>query len=473
MQRRLAAAFALIALAAVVLVGLGILLLAQRGARQETTDQLVDEMEAIAELASGTRSLRNFGQALARSQQAFNFETLRVAVVTDANDLIVTAQADPVRGRRPALVPDENPSGLPQKLTNGQREQFDSGEAVILDNRRNVNALIRINARFQESDLSNIELALLGSQQVAPLPNRTILWFLLSSAIVLVGATAAGTLLARRIVRPIRSLQATTAQLAAGHLSARTVVEGEDELADLGRSVNVMASELQRSKQLDQQFLMSISHDLRTPLTAIGGYGEALVDGTAHDIPAVGRIIVGQATRLERLVQDLLDLARLDAKQFTLARDVVDAGVISGRTVAEQQASAAGEGVELRFHRHGDGPLTVIGDADRLTQVVTNLVDNAVKFARSMVQVTCTSDSGWAVISVADDGAGISSEDLPHIFDRLYAGQSQPRRAESSVGLGLTIVKELVMAMNGSVTPGEAAGGGTVFTVRLPLVTPY
>lgn len=472
MQRRLAAAFALIALAAVVLVGLGILLLAQRGARQETTDQLADEMEAIAELASGARSFRNLGAALARSQQAFNFETLRVAVVTDANGLIVPAQADLLRGRRPALTPDENPSGLPQSLTSGQREQFDTGDALILDDRRNVNALIRIDARFQEPDLNNAELALLGSQEVAPLPNRTIMWFLLSSAIVLVGATAAGAVLARRIVRPIRSLQATTAQLAAGHLSARTVVDGNDELADLGQSVNVMASELQRSKQLDQQFLMSISHDLRTPLTAIGGYGEALIDGTANDVQGVGQIIVGQASRLERLVQDLLDLARLDANQFTLARDVVDAAVIAGRTVAELQAPAAGDGVELRFLRHGEGPLTVIGDADRLTQIVTNLVDNGIKFARSVVQVTCAADRGWAVISVTDDGAGISETDLPHVFDRLYAGQSPPRRSESSVGLGLTIVKELVAAMDGSVTASQASGGGTVFIVHLPLIPP-
>ncbi|MDH3295853.1 MAG: HAMP domain-containing histidine kinase [Acidimicrobiia bacterium] len=470
MQRRLALAFALIALTAVVLVGLGILLLAQRGARQEAAQQLTAEMEAITDLLSGNRSIRNFGPALLRSQQAFGFEYLQLAVIDSDGELVVVVQPEPQRDRRPALVPADPPSGLPTDLTEDQLAGFEAGEVVIIDDRRAVFALAAIDLRLDRVDRPSLRPTLVGGQRVAPLPNRIVGWFLASSVVVLLGAAAAGAWLARRMVRPIHDLQRTTASLAAGNLDARTEVDGDDELADLARSVNSMAGELQRSRQLDQQFLMSISHDLRTPLTAIGGYGEALVDGTATDPRTVGRVIVGQAGRLERLVQDLLDLARLEAKQFTLRHQNVDLGVVTGRSVAAMTAPAANEGIDLRFHRRDQQSLTVSGDPDRLTQIVNNLIDNALKFARSSVEVTAVRDGHWAVITVADDGPGISEIDLPRIFDRLYAGQLAPRRAESSVGLGLTIVKELVTAMNGSVEVDNRPGGGSEFVVRLPLI---
>ena len=468
MQRRLALAFAATALAAVVLVGFGTLLLAQRGARQAATEQLVDEMEAITALAVGTRDFREFSSGLLRSRQAFDFDSLQMVVVTGDNQLVIPDESRLGRGRPFTFIPVETTSGLPTELAPDQRTRLDRNEFVVFDADNQVLALRRFDIRFRQGAPDVGSFALMGARNVEPLPRQAVAWFLVSGLAVVSGAIAAGIWLARRLVRPIHALQTTTATLAAGNLEARTAIDGDDELADLGRSVNQMAGELQRSKQLDQQFLMSISHDLRTPLTAIEGYGEALVDGTADDGTEVGRIIVGQAQRLERLVQDLMDLARLDANQFTLDLQPVDVAVLAGRTVAALQNAT--DEVAVSFVRQSPDPLVVNGDPDRLTQVMTNLIDNGAKFAASSVTVTTGRDDRWATVTVTDDGPGISEADRPYVFDRLYIGKAQPVRAENSSGLGLAIVNELVGAMGGVVGVAPGPDGGTEFTVRLPLV---
>lgn len=469
MQRRLALALALTALAAVVLVGLGVVLQANRGARSEATEDVTRAAEAIADLSAGTRRLGDFGRQLAQSRQAFDFEALQVVLVTDDGQVRQAGAAgritrgEPLLGDAPALA------GLPSVLESDQLTTFRSGAPVVIDGDRMVIVLVELNV--DAPDLQRIEgrLGLVAAERVLALPRRAIGWFLWSSLVVLAGSSLAGAVLARRLVRPIRAIQETTASIAAGDLRARTEVTGDDELADLGNSVNVMAGELERSKQLDQQFLMSISHDLRTPLTAIGGYAEALVDGTATDRAAIGRIIGQQANRLERLVQDLLDLARLDANQFRLHRSNMDLAVVTGRSVAEMAATAVTQDVDLRFEREEGVAVPIHADPDRVAQVVGNLVDNAVKFAETSVIVQVTRDGPHGVVSVRDDGPGIDAADLPHIFDRLYSGRIQPKRSESSTGLGLTIVRELTIAMGGTVTVTRNTDRGTRFEVRFPL----
>lgn len=132
-------------------------------------------------------------------------------------------------------------------------------------------------------------------------------------------------------------------------------------------------------------------------------------------------------------------------------------------------ATAAAQGVDLRFERTDASPVTVHADPDRVAQVIGNLIDNAVRFADTSVVVSATKDGSSGIVSVVDDGPGIADADLPHIFDRLYAGPVQPKRSESSTGLGLTIVRELTTAMGGSVGVTRNAGRGSRFEIRLPL----
>ncbi len=476
MQRRLALALALTALAAVVLVGLGVVLQANRGARSDATASVIEEVQAIADLASGTRPLGEFGRQLAQSQQAFDFESLGVVWIDDDGE-VLGVRTRGVRGRfDPRTLNSEGVLGdLPPALDADQLAALGDGDPVVFDGDRVVVVMVALDIETPDLAGGDGTFGLVAAERVLALPRRAMGWFLWSSVIVLAGASAAGVVLARRLVGPIRDIQRTTTALASGDLRARTDVVGDDELAELGRSVNIMAAELERSKQLDQQFLMSISHDLRTPLTAIGGYAEALVDGTATDGRATGSVIGQQARRLERLVQDLLDLAHLDANRFQLNSSRVDLAVVTGRTVAGLAATAAERGVELRFERPDGQALAVHADPDRVAQIVANLVDNATKFARRTVEVQVRADDRDGVVSVVDDGPGVDEADLPHIFDRLYSGRNADTRgrpgAGDSTGLGLTIVRELTTAMGGAVTVSGDPGRGTRFEVRLPLLT--
>ncbi|MCU1399066.1 MAG: integral rane sensor signal transduction histidine kinase, partial [Acidimicrobiales bacterium] len=239
-------------------------------------------------------------------------------------------------------------------------------------------------------------------------------------------------------------------------------------LAELARSVNRMAAELERARVLEQQFLLSVSHDLRTPLTSIRGYAEAISDG-AGDPQRSAAIIRSEARRLERLVADLLDLAKLRAKSFSLHLERIDLVALAAVAGQGFEPDAAERG--LTIQHSGGGQLPVMADHDRLGQVAANLIENALKFARSTVTITAARDDRWAVLSVDDDGPGIPDADLPHVFDRLYVARSQPTRHENSSGLGLAIVQELVEAMGGSVMATRSPSGGARLALRLPLAT--
>ncbi len=227
-----------------------------------------------------------------------------------------------------------------------------------------------------------------------------------------------------------------------------------------------MAADLQRSKALDRQFLMSISHDLKTPLTAIAGYAEGLSDGAVTDPRAAGDVIGNHARRLDRLVGDLLDLARLDANRFRLNIRGFDLSVVAGRTVAGLVNQAGQHGITLT--RTGVEAAVVSADSDRTAQAIANLIDNAIKFARSRIDVAVEVGDDWAMVSVSDDGPGIAEADLPHIFDRLYTGAAQPQRAENPTGLGLAIVRELTHAMGGRVAAGNNPTAGPGCVLRCP-----
>jgi two-component system sensor histidine kinase BaeS len=301
----------------------------------------------------------------------------------------------------------------------------------------------------------------------------SVLWFLLASAAVLAIAVVVAARLAANLTGPLARAQEASHRLAAGDLSARVPeppLSARDEVADLSRSINAMAAALERSRRLDQQFLLSVSHDLRTPLTSIRGYAEALADGTTGDAARAGTVILSESRRLDRLVRDLLELGRLDAGAFSLEPAPVELDELVSACVEGfgPEAEAAGVTVELVAE-----PVVVTGDADRLAQVVANLLDNALRYARTAVAVSVWADPahGRAMVSVDDDGPGIAAEDRPHVFERLYVSRQSPVRREVGSGLGLAIVRELVVAMGGTVGVDATAGGGARLWFSLPLAT--
>jgi signal transduction histidine kinase len=295
-------------------------------------------------------------------------------------------------------------------------------------------------------------------------------YFALAAVVTALLGLLAAMVAGRRFTEPIRAASRATTRIAAGELSTRLADPGHnqrDELAELSRNVNTMAESLERSRTLEHQFLLSVSHDLRTPLTSIRGYAEALTDGTV-DPARSAAVIKSEARRLERLVADLLDLAKLQASAFSLRAEHVD---------LSQLAIVAGQGFEPDAVERAlslvvqpwPAPLIVSADHDRLAQVAANLVENALKFAIRSVHISTVADRGWAVMTVRDDGPGIDPHDLPHVFERLYVARHQPTRVENSSGLGLAIVQQLISAMGGQVWVTSELGVGTTFGVRIPL----
>jgi two-component system sensor histidine kinase BaeS len=304
------------------------------------------------------------------------------------------------------------------------------------------------------------------------LPSRTIPAFLIAGAAALLVCVALSLWLARRLTRPLAAVETTARTLARGDLTARVTLDdhAEGEIADVANALNLMASQLESARGSERAFLLNVSHDLRTPLTSIRGYAEALADGTLDgDDPDARRraaeIITSEARRLERLVRDLLDLSRLDSHQFSLHPRTVDAADVVRDAVEAFQPHADELGVALTVDTSGALPADL--DPDRLGQIVANLVENALKYARAAVVVVVRdATDSRLTITVADDGPGIPPDTGDRVFERLYTGREGPQRAIGT-GLGLAIVRELASAMGGIASVDASAPAGARFVVAV------
>ena len=276
-------------------------------------------------------------------------------------------------------------------------------------------------------------------------------------------AALAAFLLARRIVRPVRRVVDATRHLAEERDPEPVPIEGAYEIASLARAFNEMAAQLTQARAAEKQFLLSVSHELKTPLTAIRGYAEGVADG-AFDMDEAVATISLEAARLERLVRDLLDLARMNRTDFSIHREELDLATIAGEAVRRYEGQARDFGVVLEAIAPAPSP--AIGDPDRVLQVASNLVENALRLTPRDGVVRVSAEPGLLVVE--DTGPGLSQEDLPLAFERFYLYSRYGSDRPVGTGLGLSIVKELTQGMGGSVEVETTPGRGTRFTVRLP-----
>ena len=276
-------------------------------------------------------------------------------------------------------------------------------------------------------------------------------------------AALAAFLLARRIARPVRRVVDATRHLAEDRDPEPVPIEGAYEIASLARAFNEMAEQLARARAAEKQFLLSVSHELKTPLTAIRGYAEGVADGAFDMDEAVVTISI-EAARLERLVRDLLDLARMNRTDFSIHREEIDLATIAGEAVRRYEGQARDFGVALEAIAPGPSP--AIGDPDRILQVASNLIENALRLTPRDGVVRVFAEPGLMVVE--DTGPGLSQEDLPRAFERFYLYSRYGSDRPVGTGLGLSIVKELTQGMGGSVEVEATPGRGTRFTVRLP-----
>ncbi len=314
--------------------------------------------------------------------------------------------------------------------------------------------------------------------KTTPPPANGLGYFILIGILALAVGSLVAWEISRRFGRSLATLSATTERIASGHLDARAETGSQDlaEIASLTDSINEMAVQLSASRQAERQFLLSVSHELRTPLTSIRGYAEALAEGAADDTGHAVGVILSEATRLERLIKDLLDLAHLQSGKFSLNLQRVDAATVLAQVEAGLKPEAESRGINLHAPSRTDlVPATVMADPDRLRQVLANLVENALRFTKSSIALGFTRQANRVVLTVADDGPGIPADELPRIFSRHY--RADRSGGKGGTGLGLAIVAELVNAMGGRVQarsgiytdPVTVTSYGTAIDVDLPL----
>jgi len=309
----------------------------------------------------------------------------------------------------------------------------------------------------------------------------------------LVLSAVVAVMLARSITNPLIAMTDASASIALGDYEQAIPATGHDEVARLARSFNRMAREVQRSRQAQQDFVANVSHDLKTPLTSIQGFSQAMLEEAIHDEKGYRRaaqIIHDEAERMSQLVQRVLQLARLDAGEKMTQSSPVAVGELVQQAVQKLAPLVEEAGLELSTLVPHDLPM-LVGDREHLKQAVSNLVDNAIKYtpeggrieitaqniavrngkAQGPVQTACplphARDGRWVAVHIKDTGRGISPEDLPHLFERFYRADKSRTGAGGS-GLGLAIAREIVEAHGGTIGVTSDLGRGSCFCVLLP-----
>lgn len=297
-------------------------------------------------------------------------------------------------------------------------------------------------------------------------------------AVLVAGLTAGlvgllmALLLVRQITRPLGSLTRAASQIAGGDLSVRVPVQSRDELGELATTFNQMARSLETQEKLRRNLMADVAHELRTPLAGIQGTVEALQDGifppTSENLQAVHE----QVMLLNRLVEDLRTLANAEAGQLSLDRLPLNLTELCQRQVTAFQSQALVKAVNLTFN-HTPGAITVAGDDQRLSQVLNNLLDNALRHTPTggAIQVTLTNPNGSVRLAVVDNGEGIPRDALPHLFDRFYRADASRNRRTGGSGLGLAIARQIVEAHSGRIwveSPPDGQQQGSAFIFELP-----
>lgn len=296
---------------------------------------------------------------------------------------------------------------------------------------------------------------------------------LFSGLIAVAAALVLGFAFSQSVAAPLRGIARAARSVARGNYRQRVPATGPREVRDLAANFNRMTEEVQRSQQTLRDFLANISHELKTPLTSIRGFSEAMLDGTIDDREGVDRsakIISDESNRVLRLVQELLDLSRIESGQVSMQQEEVDLRELFEHVgeVFALRAEEAGVHLDVAVQGHA----RIRGDFDRLEQVMNNLLDNALRYtpAGGTVRVACRDlQPGTLQVTVSDSGPGIPTQDLPHLFERFYrSAANQGNGNRKGYGLGLAISREIVRAHGGEIWATSEEGHGTTFVFTLP-----
>lgn len=328
------------------------------------------------------------------------------------------------------------------------------------------------------SDLLGVS-GLPSSAQVSPASASSLARFqtvveqslLVAGFAALAAAIVVSLFVSRRIVEPLQELSLVSRRLAQGYYRERTVIRSDDEMADLSASINQLADALEQTEQRRLTLLADVAHELRTPLTTIEGYMEGLIDGVIEPEPETFAMIQHEATRLKWLIQELALLSRAEAGQLRVDTKPSSLQEIIQNVVAQFRPQFAAQDITLNLDLPYV-PTIVRADADRIEQVLINLLANALQYTPAGGVVTIRSEPSeyFVQVSVNDSGIGVPAEHLPHIFERFYRVDKSRARTSGGTGIGLTIARHLVYAHGGEIwAESQGVGQGASFYFTLPI----
>jgi signal transduction histidine kinase len=455
LRARLAFLFAGTLVLATVIAGVVVVGLYQSYARDQTTKELERQVGGVADYY--TRALSGF----AKNQVPVSprqFETV--------SDATMYYSGPPVPF--PGVPKTQNPrnAGIPPRFYNnlrrGDRPQFRFTPPGSSTEYIGVGAPVFFHGQPAGAAILAKPLADVNNAW------RNVLGLVAGgTAIGLVAAFILATFVSRRITRPLTVIGGAADRVARGDLDVNVVNPGtsDDELGALATRFQGMVDRLREVDELERNFLMRVTHELRTPLTAISGHVQAFAEGVVEpeEMEDSMTAVSEEVRRLERLVNDLLDLTRLEAHQFRVVSEEVGLATLLEHAAASFREKARANQIE--FEAHTDRAPTVISDGDRVLQIVTNLLDNALRWTPrgGTVRLGCVASNGIAAIQVSDTGPGIAESDLQAVFHPFYS-----RRGEGGTGLGLSIARELAGALGGRLAVDSTVGHGSTFTLMLP-----
>jgi signal transduction histidine kinase len=315
-----------------------------------------------------------------------------------------------------------------------------------------------------------LDAPIVGVNKTVASLERTLLYSLLAS---LITAIIAGFLITRSLTNPIANISQAAKDFANGNYDSRTTAIANNEIGRLGRTFNTMADSLAKIEQNRRNFLANVSHELKTPVTSIQALSETILDGLAPKPEQQKRYvatILQESQRLGRLISDLLDLSQLEADELSIVCEKLDLQTWLLAESDKLETLLTPKQLTLQMNIPEQLP-QVWGDPDRLGQVFTNLITNAIRYSpeQSIITIRLITTKQHVAISVSDQGPGISSDDLPYIWDRFYRADKSRARNYGGTGLGLAITKKLVQAMQGDIKVDSHVNKGSTFTVTLPI----
>ncbi|WP_409346816.1 sensor histidine kinase [Paenibacillus sp. MBLB4367] len=293
---------------------------------------------------------------------------------------------------------------------------------------------------------------------------QSIGWTMLGAVVL---AVAISLYFAKRLTSPLSEMKHTAERMTQGKLDVRTGVAGNDELAELGKALNHLASQLEEQEQLRVAMTQDIAHELRTPLAILKSHLQALMEQVWEPTPERIRSCFEETARLTALVADLEQLTLMDSPHFRLKREPASLVSLLRQSYELMNAAFRQKEVKLVVQTEGSDPILLV-DRDRFIQILVNLLSNALRFtpASGLVEVSFAEQNGMVLLSVRDTGPGIPEGELPYVFERFYRTEKSRSRKSGGSGIGLAIVKKLVDAHDGNIS--IESGPGTTVTIRMP-----